>query len=1437
MANLNVNIAKKLISYVRHGVDIDDRIKEIYQNSLIFIGDESQIYVPAMNTYVGIGTTAYNQTINRISSIENDISELKDTLATDLVTKIYANYSLDEMLGEGDATPIKADSTQRPYQINDNGKDLWALNNEITLKGVGDYDPSTGFSRTVANPYVLDMPEESGLTTTLVTNSALYRKDGKALASSGITITPHWGEMHDFENEATGQVVSKRVGNYIEIDDKLTWSYMTSAYSYTMNFAKKYTASEIDRLYHNLLGDYQATYLPINFEEVAVDESTFINALSADEYADYVAAHTVIDLDNNGVHTYYVIDNSREHQEGGESYSGIFIGAYLTNSSYTTNENPQEVVRTGDVVYHELTKAELVSLLGPGGSAAGIFTPAADYSIINYTSQQGEYTVLPQFYGLDAQYDSTYNMNIADGINTLKEVAYLLDKLSDGSLGTTTYFTYAQVKETGVLDWNGSIYTYNTGSASYPINWNTNQIDLDNGGEITSWNSPKDTDVVGWYVIQGDQENLGIQIAYSIAGNKMQIDDLHTHAELLEKGETTLRSIQATGSEFAQVDLVGGTYHWTNTDTKQGESDDPNNPYDSTHPNWNINNAGNRKEATSYLVGDVNIKVKLNTASVYATTYTADVTASTGTPINSKFVDEFGVTWFGTYTAADMNSLVAVPAGTPLTSDTTYYVIDEANTSDPDAPVFKRYREGDAGVAAEDYGRLSETDIDNRYQLENVQYYWIPGGEAAKNDGQQNIKYVKMSRAEIGSLGDNDVLQSDFTPALTKSTATFWTYNEATDTYQSRGTWADIQASSQLDGINTFYYISGYDTTQIHAVTGENKVATTEWVGAFVDTKVGEIAADLENTLDEAKEYTDEQIRSLDNNYIFTDFSSYWTYFQDSIASANADTQLSIDGDHAFRYGDLRTPGTNAYNYTYNKFYADYQDTADPTSADFRTTIFPSSYVGENPYRLSYISNSQYTYNVVEEDGIVTAEARELPTDRIKANAQIWGDDANVAAADKHQYSDVTLSHARGVALFDALYSWAAANDDNQIFVELFDASDASTYSFIPLDPTVVGDVVLGTTLALDGNGKNTVGGTDDGLYEFYNGNYVTVSTLTDRRGEGFNAVNYKYTNTADKFWFRLYQKGPVHYELNLQDAVALNTSGQPFSTGGTLDKNNIKIGDYTLTKSGSGASATVNVAGPGITGSTPLLYISTRADASTKYFSVENKHFSYVNNGNGENELSVTAHITRIEDASSSNTGFADAFDVQSYIENYFRWIDISASVSEERVLHSDDYYTTITLSDYNKIVAAAGLGASVSDAVKAELPYYVEYAQDGSVITPTLYTREDITNQNPTPGAKLINYAPVVGNPTVNIFWKDNNAKYEGAETVLADAELAAIGSHVGHITVGGDYLYEQFNSNAATTFTKASNYYVRLEEPKVNPINLTETVFGDVPIAVAG
>ena len=67
------------------------------------------------------------------------------------------------------------------------------------------------------------------------------------------------------------------------------------------------------------------------------------------------------------------------------------------------------------------------------------------------------------------------------------------------------------------------------------------------------------------------------------------------------------------------------------------------------------------------------------------------------------------------------------------------------------------------------------------------------------------------------------------------------------------------------------------------------------------------------------------------------------------------------------------------------------------------------------------------------------------------------------------------------------------------------------------------------------------------------------------------------------------------------------------------------------------------------------------------EYISAETTHNIDVNDKNtGENTLHLTAHITKIEDASATNTGLVDAYDVKQVIDNIFEWVDLSKWATE---------------------------------------------------------------------------------------------------------------------------------------------------------------------------
>ena len=124
--NSNVNIADRMFAYIKHGVDVSDDIKNVFSNSLIVIGDEQQIYIPAKNAYVGIGQTAYTNTVERIRQLEQSVSELNNKSFGGVVSKIYSQF-----------TPAEFQTITQNPTIDDKVY----LNNELTIKAVGNYNP------------------------------------------------------------------------------------------------------------------------------------------------------------------------------------------------------------------------------------------------------------------------------------------------------------------------------------------------------------------------------------------------------------------------------------------------------------------------------------------------------------------------------------------------------------------------------------------------------------------------------------------------------------------------------------------------------------------------------------------------------------------------------------------------------------------------------------------------------------------------------------------------------------------------------------------------------------------------------------------------------------------------------------------------------------------------------------------------------------------------------------------------------------------------------------------------------------------------------------------------------------------------------------------------------------------------------------------------
>ena len=1333
MANSNVNIANRLFAYIKHGVDITEDIKQMYQNSLILIGDEKQIYVPAKNAYVGISMTSYNITNSRIDDVSYRLDQLANTLSQDLVSKIYPNYSIDEY---------------NQYSSNMSSTDFIKMNNEITIKALGNYaidpadrpkDANDNIIGNVVTSYNLargtSKDGENGTVVNVNDDPRLFDK-GQLYANSGITITPHYGGTQQFENPQTGQIITKQVGNYIVIDDKQTWSYMTSAYSYTLNYAQQYTNSEVERLYHNLLGTGHKVFVPVSIDSVFIDVvDTFDSrevsnpASAADydwtsgtgddtKYYAYIIPSDVIVIEHDNVKDYYRF-NDREY--------------YYRQATPQTIYNPDYDDIATQTEYVAKTKAQIITEIQ--NSQAG-----NDYVKYDETETAAAIHRFPvnQIYVIEEEDVNTYNMNLRDGINTLKEVAYILDQLTDGQLGKVTYLTYSQYNNCVVIpqDYNEAtnpgVKYAEDGTASQLTDNNVNLY------YIRPQNSdPNDNDIYAYVVNTMDPDNLGIQIAYSISGNKAQIDDLHRHVELNEEGKTSLRSINTTETELASIVMRGGFSsftnasqtdqengaYWVNTDTNNAQEADP-----MGHPN----NVDSTWPARDYRVGDVDIRLKLDVATTYSTVN------SVAKPDLEESTTEFGVEYRGIYQKADM---------TQLSDASTYYTYTGgAMVVVPAA---------DLATAEYDYTKLPT----------GTQYYWIPAEDEITattdiNNANINLKLKEITAAELADLIANNATTI---PGIAKygDPATDYNYifrkdnNDDLVVVGSGGNWLTAAQSYLNDHPDDkLYYASEITPVEYHPLIVEkNQIATTDWVGAYVDAKVSDVGDELENILDAAKEYTDNRINGLDSNYAYSDF------------------QTNVWGPVQAIYN--YTPGSTTYTTAYNNLYQHYVNGdpihyPDSANSEFDFTDYSNT--------LRNHAQSEYVYNVTEENGIVSAEARELPSDRIIVENNIWG----------HEESDQPYTFAAleaqntTSALLNTLYNWvkAASNDypQNQLFVQ-----DGTAFSKVP------------TTSALD------TANVDYYEYLSYNNQYTLYEP----------ELGFDYTDTNSYNWRQLYTVTPKYVEIDLasaqltsSDAANVNPSDPQQVATARASVNTLVFNDkYTITKDDQ--SGAISVSGNSTGSSSSLYYIANGDNAPSEithkveYLTSTQKHFDYTNGGHGENELKVKANIVKLEDAKADNTGFADAFDVKTYIDNLFRWVDISASIDQSTLLTRDAFFKHITLAEYN------AAGANKPTLYKKNAGNY-EAVAVANIQTAFYYYADNVCDPALNSGTGTTSNTS--GRGTVTI---DNVAYYAREE-----------------FDVNG---YGSLAFNLNNKYNSSCDYYINIETASINPLNLAETLYG--------
>ena len=1388
MANSNYNIGNKLFTYIAHGVDLTENITTQYENSLIFIGDEQQIFVPKMHAYVGIGMGSYGNTINAINDLNEAIIKLQGDLNKSLISQMYAGWNKYELQKENTMTIVTRDNngenpTLSNLALNEfsatNGT-LQSMTQEITIRGIADYDPNTQLAYTSFKlGKTLDGRPTNWIPTSAESDLEIYvdpaSRNNGIYASSGITVTMH---HIDGVTDANGNV--KGTENYIYIDDKLTWSYIASAYTYSMAFAQQYTTDAINRVYNNILGQ-ETTYSPASLADI------FVWTLrdNSDKDPDTISpAHT--DFDNTDDTNYGYVFNPRGYQvyalketaNGGE-YVEFPLAALITD-----NGTPKFV--TG--VNSEWIATNI-------GENAQRHTESLHYIDNNGNEQT---IVVPSLYIRSTSWNGTYDMSIADGIETIKEVAYILDMLTDGE-GTVTYISKAEY----------DAMTDATEKAKYN-NWDYQ------GGDIVYW--------------KVEQENIGIQMAYNLVSLRMDLNDAHDHIALEETGETTVRSVLATGSKLANITVIGRN-QLTLTDSNSDVAGVPNGV--TTYWASEINRVANPESlaatgwiGNTYTSGDMSFTLNLDLAQTYVTAIKDGIGVGADTMPNAGWDGMFGNEYYsinGTvYQKADMTNLTA--------SANTYYELEITSNSvsiKNNAPV-------DADKV------VTDTHYQKRYikatnEWEPIIYYWVPDANA-KVDFETNTSFTKVDllwiRNHTGAMywyvDENDSVPAGKIGIVETQQAQGSTIIAAVDNADGQlpkfsGYDGQTSAGQFHPTENTkFYRLSEGGTSKnlvLHPVIdNEEHIATTSWVSAVVDAKVGAIADQFDNILEQAKQYTDEKINSLDSNFLYSDFEqNVW---------------------NGYMQGSSLIPGTEAYNQTYKAFYDYYsgaQGAAQPEGWGSAQTA------RQNPESLYQRSRSEYIHNIIEENGIVRAESRELPSDRITVTAEVWGE----GSSSKYQrtYLQVDLSQENGDVINPGSRDTVVAGDttgatdaeklfafvslksyDNNLYV--VDDTKFDYYK-VPVAEYLTENVnaTPAFTPAYKALSQNANMTDDTTVYIYNNGAYVNLNTLINTiQIDGWAITDidgHTDSNTGYSTRFiQIYKKMKHFAEVDL-DTIIWNATQSKIIYFVAEGK---AYGATTEISSEPAANARVfKLASDGLTmteltsveiaavsswsnttgyytisenGSAPVLYYvqgeignegtssDPRVSETTRekeYIKASYRHVDYKHNGNGENEFNVDVKLTNIEDATRENTGLADAYDVRSFFENMFEWVDVSASVTQaDNLAVSPAWYSKISFDTYYKMTNKPDI-------------YY------------------DTNNGTANPGHNFVKVMKASEASEVQNYGRDDNNNQ-----IYGPAYPGATGADASSTT------YTDWKMLTGTPVRQT--YYVLEGTPKINPLNLT-------------
>ena len=434
-----MNIGEKLFTYINVKDDLTSEMIEQYKSSLIFLGDEQQIYQPLTGAYIGIGISYFNQIREELANNTTLLNKFDEHVHQNVVNSLWAEFSKEEFnaVFTDSSIPYKIIAGQKGTHNGLGAGDAHYLmtNQDIVVKGLHD---TTGTAARnldeLGHPYntIAEDTLNDILWSHINRNSS---SNNNFKGSSGIQVNVHHTGDYHYGVDAEGFVYSYFDGHdYLTIDDSLTWAYITSQSSYLLDYSNKVAITQANRVYHDILGGNDPVYIEKEFDEVF-------------SFDDDGNLKQIVDGDLGSVFIHIKDTNDTT----GGTYQRVNIynanGHYYIYSRFrdpNTNQNIFYILKSDDTSNTAITNVPD----GEGGTLTLTPIPSQAYleSLLfpddGYDKYDNGTFKEIAWYNIDADATAQGQKNLADGIQTLKEVAYILDQITDGSEDGVITLTY-----------------------------------------------------------------------------------------------------------------------------------------------------------------------------------------------------------------------------------------------------------------------------------------------------------------------------------------------------------------------------------------------------------------------------------------------------------------------------------------------------------------------------------------------------------------------------------------------------------------------------------------------------------------------------------------------------------------------------------------------------------------------------------------------------------------------------------------------------------------------------------------------------------------------------------------------------------------------------------------------------------------------------------